>query len=115
MQMGILENLNWSIPFNFFVVETENKQYHKNRDRCEINTDKLEQLPLYLKTKKYYTKFIYPMHGFQFWLNISVFNKRHFEKRKGITFRIFIMRNNTNFLSSHKQFSYFFRKVLPCS
>lgn len=55
------------------------------------------------------------MHGFQFWLNISVFSKRHFEKRKGITFRIFIMRNNTNFLSSHKQFSYFFRKVLPCS
>lgn len=53
--------------------------------------------------------------GFEFWLNISVFGKIHSEKCKGISFRIFIMRNNTNFLFSNKQFSYFFKEVLPCS
>lgn len=63
--MDILENLNSGTSFNFlFVVEKENKQQNfKTRDICEINTDKLEQLALYLKTRKCCINYI-QMHGF---------------------------------------------------
>lgn len=63
--MDFLENLNSSMPFNFlFVVEKENKQQNlKTRDRCEINTDKLELLALYLKSRGCYIRFIHQMDG----------------------------------------------------
>lgn len=66
--MDILENLNSSPPSNFlFVVKKENKQQNlKTRGRCEVNTNKLGQLALYLKTRKCYIKFIHQMRGFSF-------------------------------------------------